>query len=62
MICAACREHRHGECRGGSWCDCQHLAAPATPERRSRRDDAAGADRADASPAAEPRVNWRRQG
>ncbi|MFI7036446.1 hypothetical protein ACIBI0_07150 [Microbispora rosea] len=24
MICPACREHRHEECRGGSWCDCQH--------------------------------------
>ncbi|WP_405086095.1 hypothetical protein [Microbispora sp. NBC_01389] len=24
MICRACGEHRHEECRGGSWCDCQH--------------------------------------
>jgi len=67
VICAACREHRHGECRGGSWCDCQHLAVPATPERRRRDEaadsrDAAAPDRTDAPPAGEPRVNWRRQG
>ncbi|GAA2543352.1 bifunctional diaminohydroxyphosphoribosylaminopyrimidine deaminase/5-amino-6-(5-phosphoribosylamino)uracil reductase [Winogradskya consettensis] len=24
MICPACRELRHEDCRGGSWCDCQH--------------------------------------
>ncbi|MEW9530330.1 hypothetical protein [Microbispora sp. NPDC049125] len=24
MICEACRDRRHEECRGGSWCDCQH--------------------------------------
>ncbi|MEV7803462.1 hypothetical protein AB0O28_11000 [Microbispora sp. NPDC088329] len=24
MICRACGEHRHEDCRGGSWCDCQH--------------------------------------
>lgn len=24
MICHACREQRHFDCRGGSWCDCQH--------------------------------------
>lgn len=26
MICRACKEHRHDECRGGTWCDCQHQA------------------------------------
>ncbi|GLW64185.1 hypothetical protein Arub01_24290 [Actinomadura rubrobrunea] len=74
MICAACRDHRHGECRGGSWCDCQHSPSPATPEERRRRDEAPAeapaeaadeaADRADERPprAAEPGVNWRRQG
>jgi hypothetical protein len=29
MICQACKERRHAECRGGTWCDCQHLP----PER-----------------------------
>ncbi|MET7462806.1 hypothetical protein [Nonomuraea sp. 3-1Str] len=24
MICESCKERRHEECRGGSWCDCQH--------------------------------------
>ncbi|MER6828647.1 hypothetical protein [Streptosporangium sp. NPDC000563] len=24
MICEDCKERRHDECRGGSWCDCQH--------------------------------------
>jgi hypothetical protein len=25
MVCQACRDQRHPECRGGNWCDCQHL-------------------------------------
>ncbi|MCP9978166.1 MULTISPECIES: hypothetical protein [Actinomadura] len=56
MICPSCREHRHEECRGGSWCDCQHRPEPATPGDE-RRDDgpATGRD-------GEPPVNWRRQG
>ncbi|WP_283244534.1 hypothetical protein [Microbispora sp. H11081] len=24
MICTACADHRHDDCPGGSWCDCQH--------------------------------------
>ncbi|WP_433500535.1 hypothetical protein ACQP1K_09705 [Sphaerimonospora sp. CA-214678] len=24
MICTACKDRRHQDCRGGSWCDCQH--------------------------------------
>ncbi|GIH71485.1 hypothetical protein Mth01_37380 [Sphaerimonospora thailandensis] len=24
MICEACKDRRHEDCRGGSWCDCQH--------------------------------------
>ncbi|NVI86759.1 hypothetical protein [Actinomadura sp. BRA 177] len=55
MICASCRERRHEECRGGSWCDCQHLPPPATPEERRRSGRPTGAN-------AEPPVNWRRQG
>ncbi|MCL2583824.1 MAG: hypothetical protein FWE35_15380 [Streptosporangiales bacterium] len=46
MICVSCRERRHSECRGGSWCDCQHLP----PEF------------SDAPEAAEPQVSWVRQG
>ncbi|MFA1545461.1 hypothetical protein [Actinomadura chokoriensis] len=55
MICQSCRERRHEECRGGSWCDCQHAAAPAKPDGGRRADARTGDD-------AEPRVNWRRQG
>jgi hypothetical protein len=25
MICVPCRERRHEDCPGGTWCDCQHL-------------------------------------
>jgi hypothetical protein len=47
MICEACRERRHEDCRGGTWCDCQHQPSrdPEGPE---------------AEP--EPPVNWLRQG
>jgi len=32
MICRACRDRRHAECRGGSWCDCQHkVPGPTQP-------------------------------
>ncbi|WP_281282647.1 hypothetical protein [Nonomuraea terrae] len=24
VICESCKDKRHEECRGGSWCDCQH--------------------------------------
>ncbi|WP_326824097.1 hypothetical protein OHA77_34000 [Streptosporangium sp. NBC_01639] len=27
MICEQCKDRRHAECRGGSWCDCQHQEA-----------------------------------
>ena len=36
MICQACREKRHEDCRGGSWCDCQHK----TVEKREDGDGA----------------------
>ncbi|WP_157431593.1 hypothetical protein [Actinomadura hibisca] len=52
MICVPCRERRHDECRGGSWCYCQHQRGPATEKERDR-------DRRD---RAEPKVNWKRQG
>lgn len=25
MICTSCRKQNHGDCRGGTWCDCQHV-------------------------------------
>ncbi|MFD0730609.1 hypothetical protein [Planotetraspora mira] len=28
MICDACKDRRHDDCRGGSWCDCQHQESP----------------------------------
>jgi hypothetical protein len=49
VICESCKDKRHEDCRGGSWCDCQHQ--PVT-----RPDDAP------AEPAVEPVVNWLRQG
>ncbi|XRQ13590.1 hypothetical protein ACN3XK_22705 [Actinomadura welshii] len=59
MICESCRERRHGECRGGSWCDCQHRPGSATPadERRAAPEAAAGQ-----GGDGEPPVNWKRQG
>ncbi|MBO2453110.1 hypothetical protein J4573_38870 [Actinomadura barringtoniae] len=53
MICQSCRDRHHEECRGGSWCDCQHAKDPATPGRR---------DEGARSGPAEPKVNWKRQG
>ena len=31
VICRACREQRHEQCRGGNWCDCQHRPPTKTP-------------------------------
>ncbi|XVQ08768.1 hypothetical protein ACQP1W_40420 [Spirillospora sp. CA-255316] len=44
MICQACRDDRHGECRGGSWCDCQHQPSPATRRAAPGTAPEAGAD------------------
>jgi len=49
MICQACRDRRHDDCRGGSWCDCQHQ--PEVEEPPPAEPD-----------ASEPAVNWLRQG
>ncbi|MBB6396185.1 hypothetical protein BKA00_003099 [Actinomadura coerulea] len=57
MICQSCRERHHEDCRGGSWCDCQHKPGSGAP--------ASGAERRAGPPTggrAEPPVNWRRQG
>ncbi|MDA0646914.1 MULTISPECIES: hypothetical protein [Nonomuraea] len=32
MICDSCKDRRHDDCRGGSWCDCQHLPAEEAQE------------------------------
>jgi hypothetical protein len=24
MVCPACHKGKHEDCRGGTWCDCQH--------------------------------------
>jgi hypothetical protein len=24
MICTDCRDRHHKDCKGGTWCDCQH--------------------------------------
>ena len=53
MICEACRDRRHGACRGGTWCDCQHQP-PA--------DDAQPTEVREEEDGAEPGVNWLRQG
>jgi len=31
VICGACRQQRHIDCRGGTWCDCQHRTPAPTP-------------------------------
>lgn len=28
MICTDCKANKHGECRGGTWCACQHRVPP----------------------------------
>ncbi|MEV4468299.1 MULTISPECIES: hypothetical protein [Nonomuraea] len=53
MICDSCKDKRHGDCRGGSWCDCQHRVT-------SRPDQDATEDLGENAP--EPSVNWQRQG
>ncbi|MFB9881510.1 hypothetical protein ACFFMN_26600 [Planobispora siamensis] len=32
MICDKCKDSRHEECPGGSWCDCQHQPADVPRE------------------------------
>ncbi|SDH41949.1 hypothetical protein [Nonomuraea jiangxiensis] len=56
MICDSCKDKRHEDCRGGSWCDCQHQTlshegheGPTSPGERAERER-------------EPQVNWLRQG
>jgi hypothetical protein len=32
MICETCRRDAHGDCKGGTWCDCQHARRYADAE------------------------------
>jgi hypothetical protein len=34
MVCLSCREQRHDECPGGTWCDCQHQPPAREAEPR----------------------------
>ncbi|MFI0349186.1 hypothetical protein [Actinomadura sp. 9N407] len=70
MICQACRDDLHGECRGGSWCDCQHQPRARAASGSGIADDSGSQDPPGAEPGerdaetgrSEPRVNWKRQG
>jgi hypothetical protein len=57
MICEACRERRHGDCQGGTWCDCQHQ--PAGDDTATAEPDESGTPGGEGP---EPGVNWLRQG
>ena len=30
FVCTDCREQRHGDCKGGTYCDCQHKITEGT--------------------------------
>jgi hypothetical protein len=62
MICEACRERRHGECRGGNWCDCQHKPPAGHRPAEAGRGAGLGDDGDDREDGAEPGINWLRQG
>lgn len=46
MICKVCRENHHGDCRGGTWCDCQHRPGTALQTWAAKAGPATDADRA----------------
>lgn len=35
MICASCRRTDHDDCKGGTWCDCQHGVKKTRTRARS---------------------------
>lgn len=39
MVCPKCKQDRHDDCRGGTWCDCQHRASypEVEAEAKARR-------------------------
>ena len=60
MICEACRERRHGDCRRGTWCDCQHQPADDGTDPATAAESGQSGPSGDEGP--EPGVNWLRQG
>lgn len=70
MICDPCRDRRHGECRDGTWCDCQHKppagggeAGPGADPYEPGAGPGDGAEgRNTGGDRAEPGINWLRQG
>ena len=36
MVCPKCKEGTHGQCKGGTWCDCQHKV-PVIPSKSEER-------------------------
>jgi hypothetical protein len=41
MICFPCRQRRHTQCPGGTWCCCQHQPGQATPDQQPTGTDVA---------------------
>jgi hypothetical protein len=60
MICVHCRSRHHQDCPGGTWCDCQHMPPAGGAQDAERAGELAGEPPKDH--AAEPPVNWVRQG
>ncbi|GAA3260293.1 hypothetical protein GCM10020216_100020 [Nonomuraea helvata] len=58
MICESCKEKRHEDCRGGSWCDCQHQTDARTEPDGAEAEAATEVE----TEMPEPTVNWLRQG
>jgi hypothetical protein len=51
MICTPCADRNHGECPGGTWCECQHqpprtvyVPYARTPDAPRSEEIAAGID------------------
>ncbi|MET8868486.1 hypothetical protein ABZW11_36640 [Nonomuraea sp. NPDC004580] len=63
MICDSCKDKRHGDCRGGSWCDCQHRVT-SRPDQDATEDLTGDGELTGelGESAPEPSVNWQRQG
>ncbi|MEV4563696.1 hypothetical protein AB0K12_07990 [Nonomuraea sp. NPDC049419] len=62
MICDSCKDKRHGDCRGGSWCDCQHrvMSRPSDQDATQELTGDLTGELGESAP--EPSVNWQRQG
>ncbi len=33
MICKRCQDNHHEDCKGGTWCDCQHADRAQFPAK-----------------------------